>query len=1100
MNRLSLIFILFVCQINIFGQINKNGIPFLKNYLPKEYKAGEQNWGITQDNRGIMYFANNEAVLEYDGLNWNKYTMRNNSIVRSLAVDSFGIVYVGAVGEFGYLAPDESGNMNYVFLSATIDTQYANFKDVWKIFITKDAVLFYTFFKPTIIFEYKYKLPVNVYELKADKMGGFFSYYINDTFYLSHYFDGLKKFSYKDETKVVLGGEFYKNKDIFFMQSLDNDRYIVGANDGFYTYNRISGVSELYLEKGFKAINNEVIPNVIFCGTVWNNDYIVGTQNKGCYFFNKDGQIVYNLFQTNGLSSNTVYYTYSNDRFNYKPVWLATENGISKIDFMYPVNLYRNTDIFKGMVLDVVFFNNVVYIATTVGLYYIEKHEKYYEIKYVKNSTNAQHWSFCILNSERAGIQSHQKLYVGSHKGIYEISNDVAKVVNINKLKNEWFASYKLSNSRLDKNLIYLGYLNGLVILEYVAKNDFFNFKKIEEIKSEIRDIIEDDFGNIWCSDALQGVYKVDKYYKVTKYSKELKDKLVKIVKFKDKILYFTGDGVYNFNYDNNEFVLNSKLPAKKCKEYQKVAAIENEIWVSYFSQSSKLERWIYDSATSTFEVDSLIYKRINTTTFTSIIKDDKDNYWIGTASGLFCYNSKMKYNLFNKYYTLIRQVVLGNDSVIFHGNNIAKKPDYITDTLIKYVPALNQNELSKPILAYKNNSLRIHYAAPFFEDEQAITFSHILEGYEETWSNWSSESKAIYTNLYEGKYKFRVKARNIYGIESEEAIYEFTILPPWYRTWWAYGIYVILLGLFVWGIVLVATYRMKQINIAYGRYLPGAFLKLLEKRRVIDFNLGDMVEKEMTIMFSDIRSYTNLSESMHPTDNFKFLVRYLSHVGDMLHKNSGFPVQYYGDGVMAMFHGDTDNAVQAAVDMHGKVKEYSEERVKKGRRALQIGVGLHTGKIVMGIRGDARRWEGGIVGDAVNLAARMEGLTKMYGASTLISDDTFNRLKNPKKFNIRFIGKVKVKGKDVPVGMYEVLNGLPEDNFKLKIATKEMFDDALNNFFNGKLERAKDLFETVVKQNPADIAASHYICLCTKYISEGIPEDWDGVEKLDKK
>ena len=127
-----------ICFIFVDAQINKNGIPFIKNYLPKEYKAGEQNWSIVQDERGIMYFANNEAVLEYDGLNWNKYPMPNNSIVRSLAVDSFGIVYVGAVGEFGYLAPDESGSMNYVSLSATIDTQYVTFKDVWKIFITKD--------------------------------------------------------------------------------------------------------------------------------------------------------------------------------------------------------------------------------------------------------------------------------------------------------------------------------------------------------------------------------------------------------------------------------------------------------------------------------------------------------------------------------------------------------------------------------------------------------------------------------------------------------------------------------------------------------------------------------------------------------------------------------------------------------------------------------------------------------------------------------------------------------------------------------------------------------------------------------------------------
>ncbi|OQA00210.1 MAG: Adenylate cyclase 1 [Bacteroidetes bacterium ADurb.Bin408] len=267
---------------------------------------------------------------------------------------------------------------------------------------------------------------------------------------------------------------------------------------------------------------------------------------------------------------------------------------------------------------------------------------------------------------------------------------------------------------------------------------------------------------------------------------------------------------------------------------------------------------------------------------------------------------------------------------------------------------------------------------------------------------------------------------------------------------------------LLVWGIVKLSVYRLQKINEAYGKYLPGSFLKMLDKRRVIDFRLGDMTEKEMTIMFSDIRSYTKLSESMTPHDNFRFLVRYLRHIGEVFHNNKGFPVQYYGDGVMAMFHGKTDNPVQAIIDMHRRVAEYSAERIKKRRSEIKIGIGLHTGKVIMGIRGDAWRWEGGIVGDAVNIASRIKGLTKIFGAATVIFEDVYNKIEKPQLFHFRFLGKVKLKGKNQTIKVYELLDGLPEDVFKLKMQIINDFNKATGLFDNEKFDEALALFEQI--------------------------------------
>jgi hypothetical protein len=160
----------------------------------------------------------------------------------------------------------------------------------------------------------------------------------------------------------------------------------------------------------------------------------------------------------------------------------------------------------------------------------------------------------------------------------------------------------------------------------------------------------------------------------------------------------------------------------------------------------------------------------------------------------------------------------------------------------------------------------------------------------------------------------------------------------------------------------------------------------------------------------------------------------------------------------------------------------------------------MHTGKIIMGIRGDKWRWEGGIVGDSVNLASRMEGLTKIFGTSTLISDDTYNKLKNKEKFNIRFLGRVKVKGKETPVGIYEIIDGLPEDEFLLKLSSQKDFETALTTYFNKDFKKALQLFIEIIKKNSSDFTAHHYVDLCKSYIKEGVPEEWDGVEKMDKK
>ncbi|MGB7440928.1 MAG: ATP-binding protein, partial [Coleofasciculaceae cyanobacterium] len=207
---------------------------------------------------------------------------------------------------------------------------------------------------------------------------------------------------------------------------------------------------------------------------------------------------------------------------------------------------------------------------------------------------------------------------------------------------------------------------------------------------------------------------------------------------------------------------------------------------------------------------------------------------------------------------------------------------------------------------------------------------------------------------------------------------------------------------------------RLSKINVAYRRFVPHEFLEFLDRESIVEVQLGDSVQKEMTIMFSDIRSFTSLSEKMSPQENFDFINEYLKKVSPVIRKNQGFIDKYIGDAIMALFPKTADDALQAAIEIQRQVSIYNSERQAISKPPIAIGIGLHTGSLMLGTIGDEQRMESTVIADAVNLASRFEGLTKVYGAAILISGETLSRLSTPEKYAHRFLGKVKVKGKKI--------------------------------------------------------------------------------------
>ena len=206
------------------------------------------------------------------------------------------------------------------------------------------------------------------------------------------------------------------------------------------------------------------------------------------------------------------------------------------------------------------------------------------------------------------------------------------------------------------------------------------------------------------------------------------------------------------------------------------------------------------------------------------------------------------------------------------------------------------------------------------------------------------------------------------------------------------------------------------------ARFLPSEFLKLLDKTSIIDIQLGDQIEKEMTVLFSDIRDFTSLSEKMTPQDNFNFINAYLSRMEPIIHENHGFIDKYIGDAIMALFPNNADDAVQTALSM---LKALADYNLTQGNHPVHpcfnIGIGIHTGKLMLGTVGGQNRMDGTVISDAVNLASRIEGMTKTYHANLLISEATYSRLNDHSKYTIRPLDEVKAKGKTEAVMIYAV-------------------------------------------------------------------------------
>lgn len=777
-------------KIALMAQVNPYGQPFIRNYSLKDFRAKSQNWAIARDTRGVMYFANNDGVLEYDGQNWELIGINKGAIVRSLAIDSAGVIYVGAENEFGYIQPDGIGKLYYRSLSDSLPSTQQGFSDINKVYVTATGILFCSNKK---IFKY-YKGKTAVIDLPK---GGFLPFLSGSKIYMGDYWEGLMALDI-GKFSVCRGGEFYAKKDVFGVLPLKNDLLLIATNnDGLFVYNPNTGKSDRPQTSKYNVLHKYITSNSLYGISLYNGGYRINTLYGGVVIADSLYDIKEIYSKAEGLQDEVILGDFLTRQGSAnEPLWLALNNGIAKVEVNSPFRIFSEAQGLNEEILDIFEYNHKMYFATINGVYTLSNLKNQPHFTRL-DQTEGECWSM---------VQSRGKLIIGGSYNLYIYQSD-----RISRVETDDMV-FKLCASKMFPNTVFVGENKGLSIFKH--ENDkLFRVSKIKNINERVLNIVEDSLGAIWLSTSNNHIFRIiisgaDTLVKRCDsiLSNEQKESTA-ILKLGEKIYFSTHSGLWHYKYQTARVeIVDGLEPNFKsiitgtslyCED------LNDNLWLVTAKTGKNEIVYVEKNNSGKFNVSKTPFKRMPTCIVNSIYSDSKGLIWIATSEGLFTFNpfKKVAYN--EPYKTLIRKVYIGEDSLIFTG------AFFVNGKVIDYQP-----HSQIPVIEYRNNGVTFYFSAPYFIEENETRYSYYLEGFDtekQGWSNWTTETKKEYTNLTEGNYLFKVKAKNIFGIESSVAEFAFRIKPPWYRTVFAYISYILLLSLFIWIVVKLNIRRLEK-------------------------------------------------------------------------------------------------------------------------------------------------------------------------------------------------------------------------------------------------------------------------------------------------
>jgi ligand-binding sensor domain-containing protein/DNA-binding CsgD family transcriptional regulator len=779
------------------SEIKDVGTPFIRNFSKHDYKAGTQNWAVAQDQKGFMYFANNEGLLVFDGVNWELYKMPNSSMVRSIFINDKGEIYIGAYNEFGKMVPGSDGKLAFISLRSKIPSEYQNFDDVWSISPYRGKIVFQSY---NAIYIYEEGKPISVVKVPLRVP---VSFSVSGRLIINDLSEGLMELSGTDLIQLK-GCERLKGEDISSVLPYDgnNELLICTIHRGLFLYDGTN-------LKEWDIPVNELLKKyqIISASTLQDRYYALGTIQDGVIIIDNKGTLIQHINDKKGLQNNTILKVFSDRAGN---LWLGLDNGIDYVIANSPVTFLQNPDGFGAGYAELI-YKGKLYLGTNQGLYVTDwQNEKTSGNYKMIPGTYGQVWYLGVHN----GV-----LVCGHNYGTFIIDGEKATLIN--NIPGGW--KYHILKR-------YPGYLlggtfSGLILFKW--ENGTWKFlRRIPGFNESFRVFEEDDNGDLWMSHGFKGVYRVrlnDKLDSVAEsryYTK--KDGLpsnytLNVFKVKDKII-FTSDsaGIYEYAPQNDRFqysvYFNQLVKPLVGITYLKEDPDKN-IW---YVSNNKIgvfriqEDFSFKQVTSSFIL--LAGKFIHG--FESIYTYSDDQIFIGIENGFAHYSPHAYFKSYPDFSTyIVKAVAVNLDSAFYYG----------------YGNSSAQSRFQAYSFPFKDNNFRFLFSSPVYDNPGNIEYSYKLSGYNENWSRWSSTSFHEFSHLPEGKYVFVVKARNQLELESLSDSLEFTVLPPWYKSVIAYVIYALI---FISSVFLLIWTVNKKIEISNRKERLKQLREYREKER----------------------------------------------------------------------------------------------------------------------------------------------------------------------------------------------------------------------------------------------------------------------------
>lgn len=791
-----LILLCFFFSFQSFAQFSEpvlKGMPFIRNYAPVTYGAHNQNWAIAQDLRGVMYFGNGSGILEYDGVSWNIIRNNKGTVVRSLAADEKGNIYVGAYGDIGYLAPDSTQQLHFVSLVPKLDEQYRVFSDVWQTLSASDGIYFVT---QKYVFRWDGE-NMRVWNANTSFHLGFA---VQGQFFVKQINVGLMHIK-SDSLVMIPSGEQFATVDVMTMlpsPSGVKGQYLMGTHT-----NGLLHFDGQNIESFPTDADGLLKTSLIYRGTqLPNGHYALGTMRDGVFIIDKKGTLQLHLNKAAGLQDEMTFYLYPDHQGS---LWIAMHLGISRAETGSPHTYFGEREGLEGSVNKILRHQAKLYAATTMGVYVLDTSPesivasgKFQRIQNI----SPQVWAMQPFGNS---------ILTGSYDRVYEIRDGHAKSIS---------GGYCLSllRSQIDTNRVFVGLQEGVKSLYY--SKGVWRDEGVFEETSKVVHMHELPDGRLWLTARHKGLQLVDFSNGFTlKPTITLYDTLQGLtslekttpIKTAQGIRFASAQGLFSFDEQQQRFYRDTSLIK---------GLPDPETYLFSVEEDRRGNLWLVTPGTSgvaelqsdkTYQWESGPFFRIAGIDDYCAYSDplSKDVTWLGCIDRVIRFDGAMQQDTGQHFRTLIRQVVINEDSLLFGGAGM----------ILSDVFTLNHG--------FK--SLRIRYAAPSFDDEANTLYQYRLGDADDEWSNWSKETYKDYTGISHGSYRFQVRSKNIHQQIGETAVFEFEILPPFYLTWWAYVLY----GLLLIGLLLLVrrreVYRMRKKHAAELRQLE------LEKFKELD-------------------------------------------------------------------------------------------------------------------------------------------------------------------------------------------------------------------------------------------------------------------------